>query len=127
MDMPMLILDQRVGWTLPDLRPITDPGGMAERWRLRQVGLYTRLSGTVGDYIPRWHVFRLRERPDIWFSLAPGIVMPSYGTTVVVLAHWTPWTWTGDHLRLAACSIQRERPRPATPGDEPTDGAGHGL
>jgi len=106
MDLPMLILDTCMGWTLPDLRPLRDPSGMAERWRLRRVGLYTRLSGTIDEHIPSLHVFHLRERPDIWFNAAPDIVIPPPGTAVVVLAHWTPWTWRGDHLRLVACSVQ---------------------
>jgi len=108
-DTATVILDNQIGFTFPDCRPLDHAGDIAERWRLRQLGLYTLVAGTFWEYQVEQYRFRLYERPDIWFSVPSDAALPPPGAAVTVLAHWTPWTWRGDHLLLTACCVRDER------------------
>jgi hypothetical protein len=118
-DVATLILDNQIGFTLPECRPLDHAGEIAERWRLRQLGLYTLVAGTLWEYQVEQSRFRLYERPDIWFNVPPGAALPPPGAAVTVLAHWMPWSWRGDHLLLTACCVRHERTDNGSFADRP--------
>jgi hypothetical protein len=76
------------------------------RWRWRRIGAYTRIGGTIGQREPKHRLFRLTERPHIWFSVGPDVPIPPVGMVVMVLAEHMFWEQFSTALLLSACLVQ---------------------